>query len=294
VSTATPVRSAAGLAALAAASAIWGGMYVATAALMRRTPPLVVLELREVLAAAVLVPIAARRGVLRVARRDLGTLVATSIVGFTVSIGLQLEGTHIAGAALGSLVTAASPVLIAILGALWLKEPLRPLRLAAIAVAVAGVALIAGRPPGGPGTEGGIVLLGAAALAWALYTVGSAHLTRRYDALGIVALASAIGALTSLPFAVLSAASSPHPLPSGIVPWAEVAYVAFAGMALAFVLWSWGFRTVHAAVGGTMLLFQPLVGVVLGVALLGEPVTESLVVGGLLVVAGVSGAIVLG
>ncbi len=283
-----------GLAALAGASAIWGGMYVATAALMRTTPPLVVLELRELIAALVLVPVARRRGRVRLARADWWRLVLTSVVGFTVSIGLQLEGTHVAGAALGSLITASSPVVIALLGVVWLGERLSLVRLLAIVVAVGGVALIAGRPPGGAHVSIGVLELSGAALAWSVYTVSSAELTRRYGALSIVARSTAIGAVSSAPLAIVSALRAAHPLPSGSVAWAEVAYISVAGMAVAFWLWNWGFRVVDAAAGGAMLLAQPLVGVLLGVALLDEPTSASLVVGGLLVMVGVLGAIVLG
>lgn len=282
-----------GIIALAGASAIWGGMYVATAALMRQTPPLVVLELREAIAGLILVPIAWRSGRLRIARGDLALAAAIGIVGFTVSIGLQLEGTHIAGAALGSLITASSPVLIALLGRVWLRERLPWPKLVAILVAVGGVALIAGHPPGGPQVEPGIIDLAGAALAWAIYTVGSAHLTRRYDALGVLAIACIVGSVTSLPFALASASHAPNPLPTTLVAWLEVAYISIAGMALAFFLWNWGFGRVDAAVGGSMLLFQPLVGVVLGIVSLAEPITLTLVFGGLLVVAGVSGAVAI-
>jgi len=276
-----------GIAALAGASAIWGGMYVATASLMRRTPPLVVLELREAIATAIVVPLAWRRGLRSLNRSDLVLALVGGVVGFTLSIGLQLEGTHIAGAALGSLITAASPVLIALLGRVWLGESLPWRKLAAILVAVVGVGLIAGRPPGGAGVELGVVDLVGAACAWAVYTVLSARLARRYDALVVLAIMGLVGSITSLPFAVVSALHVTHPLPSGTVAWLEVAYVAIAGMALAFFLWNWGFARVDAAVGGSMLLFQPVVGVVLGVLLLGEPSSLTLVVGGALVVVGV-------
>ncbi len=279
--------SSRGLLALGLAAAIWGGMYVGSDALMRTVPPLVVLELREGISAVILLPIAARAGKLRVARRDWPRILAIGVVGFTISIGFQLYGTHLAGAALGSLVTASSPVLIALLGAAYLKESVPRQRWAAIGLAFAGVVIVVGTPAGGPGTVTGVILLLLAAGAWALYTVGSASLGSRYDAITVVSLACGVGAITTLPLALYAGLSSPHSLPTTWMGWSEVAYISVFGMAMAFFLWVWGFRRVTASRGGVMLLCQPLVGILLGVILLGERISIGTMVGALLISVGV-------
>jgi drug/metabolite transporter (DMT)-like permease len=74
-----------GFGALSLASAIWGGMYVASDALMRTMPPLVAVEFREVISAALLLGIAAAKGALRIERRDLAPMIGVGIIGFSIS-----------------------------------------------------------------------------------------------------------------------------------------------------------------------------------------------------------------
>jgi drug/metabolite transporter (DMT)-like permease len=280
-----------GFGALSLASAIWGGMYVASDALMRTMPPLVAVEFREVISAALLLGIAAAKGALRIERRDLAPMIGVGIIGFSISIGFQFYGTHHAGAALGSLVTASSPVLIAVLGALVLGEHVPLRRWLAMGVALVGVVVIVGAPSGGPGTVLGVVLLLVAGVCWALYTVGSASLLRRYSALTVVTLACTVGALASLPVAIAAGLHAAHPWPTDLAEWGEVLYISVVGMAVAFFLWVWGFTKVSASRGGVLLLFQPLVGMILGVAILGEQLGPVTILGSVLVCAGVAVAV---
>ena len=282
-----------GLLALALASAIWGGMYVASDALMHTMPPFVLLELREGISAAILLPLAFKTGGIRLIKRfELPSFVAAGVVGFAGSVGFQFFGTDLAGAALGSLVTASAPVLIAILGVVVLKESVPLRRWASIALALIGVVVIVGSPGAGKNVTRGVTLLLIAAFAWSIYTIISAKLLENHSALTVVSVACTIGALTSAPFAAFSFAHSPHPLPSNLPGWLEVAYVSLIGMALAFFLWIWGFKHVTASRGGVMLLFQPLVGVILGGVLLGEQITLGTIFGGTLLCIGVALAVI--
>jgi drug/metabolite transporter (DMT)-like permease len=68
--------------------------------------------------------------------------------------------------------------------------------------------------------------------------------------------------------------------------WLEILYLGLIAMALAFFLWNYGFAHLPSDVGAVFGLFQPLVGVALGVALLGERLTTLGIVGALGIVAG--------
>ncbi len=283
-----------GFIALALASVIWGGMYVASDALMHQIPPFVALELREAVAAIILISIAARRGLLKVDRADRLSFVGVGIIGFTTSIGFQFSGTHDAGAGLGSLVTASSPVLIAVLGVVVLKERVPPVRWVAIAVALAGVVVVLGTPAGGPRAAKGVMLLLVAMVAWSVYTIWSRRLLDRYHALTVVAVASGVGAITSLPLAIVAGDRSATPLPTTLLGWGEVGYIGIFGMVVAYFLWVSGFKHVDASRGAVMLLFQPLTGVLLSAAILGEPISAGTMMGGILISLGVIGAILAG
>ena len=267
-------------------------MYVASDALMRTMPPLVVLEFREGISAIILLAIAARHRQLHIDRHDYLPMFGVGIIGFSVSIGFQFYGTHAAGAALGSLVTASSPILIALLGALVLKEHVPTRRWLAIGIAFVGVVVIVGTPAPGKDTALGVLLLLVAAVCWSIYTIGSTSLLTRYSALTVVTIACTVGAITSLPFASIAYLHARHPLPMNLAGWGEVLYISVIGMALAFFLWVWGFKHDSASRGGVLLLFQPLVGIVLGIVLLGETVSIGTLLGAVLVCAGVTLAVV--
>ncbi len=266
---------------------------MASDALMRTVPPLVVLELREGISAVILLPLALKEGgILRIKRSEFPGFVAAGAIGFAGSVGFQFYGTDLAGAALGSLVTASSPVLIAVLGALVLKEEVPIRRWVSIAIALAGMTIVVGTPAPGKNVRSGVLLLLVAALAWSIYTIVSTKLLERHSALTVVSVACSVGALTSLPFAAVSFANSSHPLPLTVFGWMEVGYISAVGMAFAFFLWIWGFKHVEASRGGVMLLVQPLVGVLLGVLILGERISSGTVIGGTLVCIGVTFAII--
>ncbi|MDA8276674.1 MAG: EamA family transporter [Actinomycetota bacterium] len=276
---------------LAIASIIWGGMYVASDALMRQIPPFMALEMREVISAIVLIAIAKRKNLLKVERADYLSFFGVGLIGFTVSIGFQFQGTYDAGAGLGSLITASSPILIAILGALIFKEKVPPLRWAAIAIAFLGVAIVLGSPTGGKQSSKGVILLLVAMVAWSIYTIWSRRLLDRYSAITVVAVACAVGAVTSSPLAIVAAIHSKSPLPTTLIGWGEVGYISIVGMVIAFFLWVSGFKHVDASRGAVMLLFQPLAGVILGSLILGEKISRGSLIGGVLVCIGVVGAV---
>lgn len=58
--------------------------------------------------------------------------------------------------------------------------------------------------------------------------------------------------------------------------------------ALGYLVWNDGLRRVPASRAAAFLNIQPVAGTLLGVAILGEPVTPFVVAGGTLVVAGLS------
>lgn len=284
--TSTIGQRLAGPACLSTAAAIWGGLYVVSTIVLGHIPPWVLLEFRILLSLAVLGAVAQVRKSWRVQSADLAALALVGLVGYTLSIGLQFLGTARSGAALGSLVTAASPAFIALFAYQLLREPLRPDKVAAIAVAFAGVCLVVGLSGnmGGAGdARTGNVLLFGAAVTWALYTVLSRRLTHHYSALTVTAWASLFGAIFTAPVAGWQWASSGFVLPTTPLLWVGVAYLGVISTALAFYLWNKGFEYVEAATGSLYFFLQPLVGSALGAVLLGEPISWGFLAGAVLI-----------
>jgi len=278
--------------ALLTAAAIWGGMYVVSRAVMNVIPPYTLLELRLLISSVILgaIVLAARR--FRVRARDLPLLGLLGALGMTVSVGAQFVGTHLASASAGGLITSASPAFIAVFAAWLLRERITRPKLFALALASGGVLLVSWPAPGslqGPAAGLGNLLLIAAAIAWALYTVLSRRATLRYSALTVTWYAGFVGALTTLPFAAWELRAQPLP-PVPAWAWWGVLYIGIMSTAVAFYLWNLGFTLVDAGTGSLFFFAQPLVAGVLGWLVLGEQIGPSFFAGGALIIAGVATA----
>jgi drug/metabolite transporter (DMT)-like permease len=277
-----------GLLLLSLAAAIWGGMYVVSAAVLVYIPPWVLLELRFMLAFAVLGVIAWRMHAWTIRRRDLPILILIGLIGYTGSIGMQFVGTALSGAAMGSLITAASPALIAVFAWPMLRERLNRRKVVAVLLATAGVLIVIGLP-GGRGTAGaapvveGNLILAGAAITWALYTVLSRTQTRVYSSLTVTTWATLFGVVGTTPIAAWQWHALSFALPSGLWIWAGVLYLGIVSTAVALYLWNKGFEYVDAATGALCFFVQPLVGSGLGALLLGERLSWSFLAGVVLI-----------
>ena len=105
--------------------------------------PLAYAPLRWGMAGVALAAIARRRGrSLRVGRRDLGILVALSVVGILVNQITLVYALHLAQASTVALVFGTLPILISLISQVSGVERLRPRHWAASAVSFAGVGLV--------------------------------------------------------------------------------------------------------------------------------------------------------
>jgi len=194
---------------------------------------------------------------------------------------LQFVGTALAGAAVASLVTAASPGLIALLAVPLLGQPLRREHLWAFALGIMGILAVVG-VHGGSSSATGDLALAAATVLWAMYTVLGNLVGERWGALTTTAAAALFGCLWTLPLAVAQGASF---LPRTFSPPLVMALLYLGPVATAggFYAWNRGFELVPARLGGLFLLAQPLVGSVLGRVFLGETLGVGFGVGAALI-----------
>ena len=156
-------------------------------------------------------------------------------------------------------------------------------------VGLLGVALVA-RPEGAISEEHwkGILGLQVAAISW---TIGSLYVQSRprklplFTASAIEMLAgSAVLYLESLlmredPRRLFSASAS---------AWGALAYLLVFGSLIGFTAFAYCLNELPASTVGTYAYVNPVVAVALGAALLGEPLSPGLLLGGLLIVASVA------
>lgn len=270
----------------------WGASFVATRLALRWLEPETLVWLRFTLGLALLAVVAAARRQLSLPRpREVPYLALLGAVGIAFHQWLQSNGLVTAQAVFASWIVSSAPVWIALLGWLVLRERLRPAQAAGIALAGLGVLLVASR--GDPralavgGLTRGDLLILISAPNWAVFSILSRGGLARYPAawmmlwvmafgwLGVSALAllggAGLGALAALP-------------PAG---WASVLFLGLGCSGLAYIFWYDALKSLPAALTGSFLYVEPVVTVLVARLLLGERLTLPLLLGGVVILAGV-------
>jgi drug/metabolite transporter (DMT)-like permease len=271
-------------------TSIWGSFYVVTRIALRTIPPITLFFLRYLLAFATLESIlAARRrkglSVDRIKSRDWKYVAIIGVLGYFLGVCVQVVGTKYAGASIASLINAMNPVCITFLAAFMLKETLSLRKTIALVVAVSGAYVILGRA-GSSGEALGVVLSILSVVLWSFSSVVVRKLGDRYDPLFLTTWCLGIATVCALPAAGVELSFI---RPRGLFSWASLWCVLYLGLisALSNFLWNKSLSMLEASTCSLFYPVQPLVSVLLGLALLGERVDGSFILGSILVVGGV-------
>jgi drug/metabolite transporter (DMT)-like permease len=268
-----------------AMSIIWGIPYLFIKIALRELDPSVVVFARVGIAAAVLIPIAIQRGVLRQLRKlwlPIAALACLQIAGpfLLISYGEQ----HIASS-LTSLLIAAEPLLVALLALRFdPNERVTGFRLVGLLIGMVGVIVLLGFDVGANGQK----LLGAALVLCATLCYASSALIIRRPTiavlpnLGVVSFECLSATIVLFPLAITR-------LPSKI-PELEVLgsllVLSLVCTALAYLVFFALVAEVGASRGTVFTYINPAVSVFLGVILLGELLNAAIIVGFLLIIVG--------
>jgi drug/metabolite transporter, DME family len=267
-----------GLALIALAAISWGTTGSVSTLLMSRagTTPLVVGAARMLVGAVLLAAAAAitsRRpqavaGELRPSGHDVWRWLALGACMAAFQATYFTAVTH-AGIAVTALVAICSaPLLIAALAPALLGERLTRRLIAALALGVAGTALVVAAPVAGataPRPVSGVMLALGAGLAYALYVLIAKSAVARTSPLVVSAVTFAVAAVLMAP--VLLTPGALNQLARG---WPGLLYLGAVTTAAAYALYTVGLRTVSASAAGVASLLEPLTATLLGVLLFGE------------------------
>jgi drug/metabolite transporter (DMT)-like permease len=280
-----PLRKSTALLAACAVVLLWGVSFPVSRVAVRESSPLALATGRFALAAAVLWPAARRRG-LSLSRADVPAVFALGLLGVTLYFAFENYGLVFTTASHASLIVAAVPLGSAVVEAVRRRSAPRPLPIAGMIAAATGVILIV-RPDGGGARRllGDLLMLGAM-VAWVAYTFRARDLMARAPALLVTAATMAAGAVTLLPLAAIEALFVPLHAPS-LGAWGAVAYLGLLCSAAAYLLWNLALPVLGVSVANNLLNGVPLVSVLTGVLVLGEPWIASIAFGGGLILAGV-------
>ncbi|MFE7208486.1 DMT family transporter [Streptomyces sp. NPDC057611] len=184
-----------------------------------------------------------------------------------------------------ALVVNVGPLLIALLGARLLGDPMPPRLLAGMAVSFAGAVTVGLSMSGGGSSVLGVVLCLLAAVAYASGVVAQKPALGRASVLQVTTFGCLVGAVVCLPFTgQLLHEAARAPLPATL----NMVYLGVFPTALAFTTWAYALsRTTASRMGATTYAVPALV-VLMSWLALGEVPGPVTLVGGALCLAGVA------
>jgi drug/metabolite transporter (DMT)-like permease len=273
------------------ANAVYSTSYVVSRLVLDEIPP-ATLALIRLAAGAVILAITCRgRLTLRsrpVSRADRWRIAGMGVIGFAGAFVLFHRGIVRSTATSAALLIIVEPVSVMLLAPLLLGERLSPREAAGAALALVGALLVVVN--GVPGFGGmliphwrGDALLILAGVAYGSYSLLGRDVLRRHDPMRVTAQSILWGALAMVPLAALE---TPVTIRWSAALIAGVGYLSVVITAFGYLTWNWALARVSAPRAAISLSVQPVLGALLGVALLGEPFTAFTAVGGALIVAG--------
>jgi O-acetylserine/cysteine efflux transporter len=269
------------VAALTAAGLLWGTTVPLSKLALEWLPPGWLTLVRFTVAAAILL-VAARSGV-RAAFRP--AVLVSGAIGYGGTVLLQNAGITQTSVSHAALLIGTTPVLVAVIAAVWRRSIAKPVAWAGFAVSLAGVGLIAGGGGGGASLGGDGLVLASLVLS-AAFTVAQVRLLDGQDPVAVTAVQFLGAAVAVAPAAALSGGLPAAPGSTG----ALLATMALAtvGTVLPFTLFAYGQSRMPAEVAGAFLNIEPLVGAVLGVVAFGDPAGPVQLLGGAAILGGIA------
>jgi DME family drug/metabolite transporter len=227
-----------------------------------------------------------RRGFLA-APRDLLLMGAIGIVLAAYQL-LYFGAIQRVGVAVATLVTlCTAPVIVAAISVGLLGERLTRQLVVAAGLAIAGTVTLVSPSDGASldvRTGVGILLALGSALGYALLTIVSRRLARRYHPLTPLTIGFAVGSVALLPALLLEGAPVFYP----VVSWGLLLYLGAVPTALAYVLFTIGMRTTVATVASLVTLIEPLTAAGLAWLLFDERLGPLALVGAIVLLGAVS------
>jgi len=271
----------------------WACNWVIGRSLHHDIPPMGMTFFRWLFAIAILAPFAlpqVRRD-LPLLRRHWRVLLGLGAIGIGTHNALAYLGLNYTTATNGVILNSFIPVMIVTIAWIFLRERLRPVQIAGVAISLAGVLAIL--------SQGSLALLLAfrlnagdlivmlSMLMWSVYTIALRWRPAGLNPLSFLFVLAVIGDAVVLPMWLGEMALGRY------IAWswpgvAALVSVALFSSVLAYVFWNRGVEEVGAPVAGLFVHLMPVYGVVLAWIFLGETLVGYHVLGIALILAGIA------
>jgi len=274
----------------------WGGTFIAGRMTAQSMPHMTIATGRFLVASVILLIVAYRLegGLPKLTRNQFFSTLALGVTGISIYNVFFLAALERMPAGKTALLVAMSPILTGISVTLILKERLGWHRWGGLLLAFIGVITIVTKGDVLHATQSIISAFGwgeffmmTAIVSWVAYTLISRFALKGLSPIAATTYATLFGTV----FLLLGAAFELPLLTTEMVTWKNagaIFYLGSFGSALAFIWYSEGVKTIGPARTVAFTNLVPVFGVLLGYLVLAEPILLSMVLGGAIVIAGVT------
>lgn len=278
--------------ALISTVVFWGGTFSAGRLIAQDISPFSAAFLRFFIASIclILMILLKQKRWPRLSKEDFLPLFILGLTGIAIYNGFFFMGLKHIEAGRASLIIATVPVMIALFSAVVFHERLSLIRISGIVLSLTGAMIVISRAQLYSFFNGqvglGELYIGICAICWAIYTLVGKGLLERISPLVAVMYASLLGMLLLFPFALREGLIS-QIAGASLYNWLGLGYLSVFGTVLGFVWYYKGVRAIGPTRSGIFINFVPVSAILLSSLFLHESLTASLLLGGILVLAGV-------
>ncbi len=273
--------------ALCWVSFFWGTTWLASKEGVKYMPAIQLVAIRQFLGATLYLSYFLFKKTRWPKGKQWKTIFILSILNFVLSNGLSTWGVKYISSGLGAIIGALVPLWVVIIS-LFNGEKLVKLSIIGLVVGFAGVCVIFYEHLSDFlifDFRFGIIISIISTLTWAfatLYTKKKAASFNPYFSLGIQMFISSI-----FLFAYLGATGSAVSLSSiPMISWISIGYLVLFGSVLTFIAFIYALQHLPAEINSIYAYINPIIAVLLGAYIFGEPLTFSIAIGGIITLFG--------
>ena len=274
------------------AAVVWGASFIATKVVLVDISPITIVWLRFLLGVVILgIAVILRKQFALPNKNEWGYFALLGFLGITFHQWLQSNGLKTSEAGTTAWIVATTPVFMALLGWLILKENLKGIKIFGIVLAFLGVLLVvshgnlASISIGKFGAPGDVLIL-ISAINWAVFSALSRRGLKAYSASLMIFYVMLFGWIFSS--IVFVAGGNYVEIPAlSVNGWLGVTFLGVFCSGLAYIAWYDALQVLSTANTGVFLYIEPLVAMVVAFFILREPITVAALLGGGVILFGV-------
>lgn len=256
---------------------LWSSAFTSARIIVTNAPPLTVSAIRFLIAGLIALAIARALGQsLNLTRQQWSLTILFGICQNALYLGLNFMAMQTVEASLAAIIASSLPLLVALAGWLISGESMRPLGVIGLAAGIIGVVIIMGTRITQGVDLGGVMLCGIGALALTFATLAVRGASSGGNLITVVGMQMLVGSaalsVPALMFETWEANLTP-------VVLGAFAYTVIMPGLVATLIWFWLVGRIGATLAATFHFLNPVFGVAIAAALLGETISRLDVLG---------------